>query len=173
MGEIDKAVKVTTTCCGDKVLDISPILADPKLFKEAENDMYQMYEREVFDIILTTKLSGTIFASTVASKVGRGMVVFTCIGKDKEGYIKKEIDGSHSKLTIGASENAIKGASKAVVIVDELTHGRDVKAAIEMAESLGVKVIKISSFVEDSAINARKTVLKGYPLESRLFTEDY
>ena len=49
----------------------------------------------------------------------------------------------------------------------------DVKAAIEMAESLGVKVIKISSFVEDSAANARKTVLKGYPLESRLFTEDY
>ncbi len=173
MGKIDEAVKITTTCCGDKVLDISPILADPELFGEAVNDVYQMYEREIFDIIITTKLSGTIFASAVAPKLGRGMVMFTCIGKDKEGYIKQEINGSHSKLTIGASEASFKKATKAAVIVDELTHGRDVKAAIEMAEKLGVSVIKVTGFVEDCEQNARKNVLKGYPVESRLFTEDY
>ena len=173
MGRIDEAVEVAVTCKGVKVVDISPILADPELFGEAVNDVYQMYEREIFDIIITTKLSGTIFASAVAHKLGKGMVMFNSICKNREGYIKQEIDGGHDRLIIGAFEASFKKGSKAVVIVDELTHGRDVKATIEMAEKLGVSVIKVTGFVEDCEQNARKNVLKGYPVESRLFTEDY
>ena len=37
----------------------------------------------------------------------------------------------------------------------------------------GAKVIKIGCFAEDSASGARKGALKGIPLESRVFTEDY
>ena len=62
---------------------------------------------------------------------------------------------------------------KAIVVVDELSHGRDVKGTIEMLESQSATVVKISGFVEDSNYNARKNVLRGYPIESRLFTEDY
>ena len=59
------------------------------------------------------------------------------------------------------------------MVVDQISHGRDIKAAINMVEKQGGTVIKVSGFVEVSEINARKKAIKGYPVESRLFTEDF
>ena len=61
------------------IIDISPILADPGLFAQACDDIYQMYEREVFDIIITTKLSGTVFAAALAARMGKGLIITTCV----------------------------------------------------------------------------------------------
>jgi hypothetical protein len=37
----------------------------------------------------------------------------------------------------------------------------------------GDYIIKVIGFVEVSEINARKKAIRGYPVESRLFTEDF
>ena len=72
-----------------------------------------------------------------------------------------------------ARDAAVKEGVKAVIVVDEISHGRDIRAAIDLVEKQGGKVIKISGFVEDCEENARKKVLRGCPVESRLFTEDF
>jgi len=138
------------------IIDISPILADPGLFAQACEDNYQMYEREVFDITIT-KLSGTLFAAALAARMGKGLIITTCV-KPTDGYLP---------------EGFIRKGTKAVVVVDQISHGRDIKAAINMVEKQGGTVIEVSGFVEVSEINARKKAIKGYPVESRLFTEDF
>ena len=172
MAALDEAVRVSQNCCGRKCLDISAILADPELFSQAREDMYQMYEREVFDIVVTTKLSGTVFASYLASRLNKGLVMVTCL-EPRDGFLTEDIEGRNHALTVGIPEGLVKKDTRAVIIVDEVTHGRDIKAAIDLVERQGGRVIKISAFVEDSEENARKKVFRGYPIESRLFTEDF
>ena len=172
MATLEGAVKVSQNCCGRKSLDVSAILANPGLFAQAREDMYQMYEREVFDIIVTTKLSGTIFASYLASRLDKGLVIVSCL-KPHSGFLTEDIEGKNHSLTVGMPEGLIKNGTRAVIVVDEVTHGRDIKAAIDMIEKQGGSVIKISAFVEDTEENARKKAFRGYPIESRLFTEDF
>ena len=102
------------------IIDISPILADPGLFAQACDDIYQMYEREVFDIIIT-KLTGTLFAAALAARMGKGLIITTCV-KPTDGYL---------------TEGFIGKGTKAVVVVDQISHGRDIKAAINMVEKQG------------------------------------
>ena len=74
MAMIDEAVII-----GDgehhRSIDIVPVTSDPVLFAEACNDMYQMFEREVFDTVIASESSGTLFASVVAEKTRSGVVV--------------------------------------------------------------------------------------------------
>lgn len=172
MAALEEAIKAVKNCCGVTSIDISPILADPGLFAQACEDIYQMYEREVFDIIITTKLSGTVFAAALARRMGKGLIITTCV-KPTDGYLTEEIEGNSSSFSVGMPEGFIGKGTKAVVVVDQISHGRDIKAAINMVEKQGGTVIKVSGFVEVSEINARKKAIKGYPVESRLFTEDF
>ncbi|MBO5547410.1 MAG: hypothetical protein J5920_01450, partial [Candidatus Methanomethylophilaceae archaeon] len=85
----------------------------------------------------------------------------------------EDIEGNSGSFSVGMPEGFIRKGTKAVVVVDQISHGRDIKAAINMVEKQGGTVIKVSGFVEVSEINARKKAIKGYPVESRLFTEDF
>ena len=78
MAALEEAIKAVKNCCGVTSIDISPILADPGLFAQACDDIYQMYEREVFDIIIT-KLTGTLFAAALAARMGKGLIITTCV----------------------------------------------------------------------------------------------
>ena len=131
MAALEEAIKAVKNCCGVTSIDISPILADPGLFAQALDDIYQMYEREVFDIIVTTKLSGCIFASALAQRMKKGFIMANCVSSETEGCICQQIEGRKSKLTLGIPEGAIQKGMKAIVVVDELSHGRDVKGTIE------------------------------------------
>jgi hypothetical protein len=51
--------------------------------------------------------------------------------------------------------------------------GADGKVTFKVDQPGDYIVIKVSGFVEVSEINARKKALRGYPVESRLFTEDF
>ena len=51
--------------------------------------------------------------------------------------------------------------------------GADGKVTFKVDQPGDYIVIKVSGFVEVFEINTRKKAIKGYPVESRLFTEDF
>ena len=135
MAALEEAIKAVKNCCGVTSIDISPILADPGLFAQACDDIYQMYEREVFDIIIT-KLTGTLFAAALAARMGKGLIITTCV-KPTDGYLTEDIEGNSGSFSVGMPEGFIRKGTKAVVVVDQISHGRDIKAAINMVEKQG------------------------------------
>ena len=154
-------------------IDLTGVLSDTAIFKQACHDMYEMFEREVFDIVIATDISGTVFASVVADRTDRGMAVVTASANIAPSDISCEYQGHHGTVKMRLDGSAVRPGMKAAVVCDVLRSGKDLRAVIDMLENKGVNVIKIGCFVEDSSYDARKTFLKGIPLESRVFTEDF
>ena len=169
MAMIDEAVII-----GDgehhRSIDIVPVTSDPVLFAEACNDMYQMFEREVFDTVIASESSGTLFASVVAEKTRSGVVV---AGSGRGSGIVREYENHHGSRAVRFPEGIVKSGTKVVIVADVLRSGKDIRAIIDIVEACGGIVVKLASFVEDSDFKARKTVLRGYPLQSRILTKDY
>lgn len=172
MAIIDDAIQIKKAD-GRCSIDITPVTSDPELFASACHDMYEMFEREVCDIIIATKVSGDIFASAVADRTHRGLAVATLSSGDPSKGMVCEYEGHHGTIRLRISDSAIRPGMRVGVVCDVLRSGKDLRAVIDMVEAKGAKVIKIGCFAEDSASGARKGALKGIPLESRVFTEDY
>ena len=166
---LDEAVSIERKDgrCG---IDITPVTSDAGLYAEACSFMYEMFEREVFDIVIADRVSGSVFASVVADRVHRGLAIASA---SSAGRLRCEYEGRHGKVTLSLPEGIVRPGMKVAIVCDVLRSGKDIKALIGMIEGAGAKVIKIGCFVEDSDHGARKGTLKGYPLESRIVTEDY
>ena len=171
MASVDDAIQIKKGS-GRCSIDITPVTSDPELFAAACHDMYEMFERELFDIMIATRISGDVFASVVADRTHRGIAVAALSSGDASEGMVCEYEGHHGivKLRLGP---VIAPGMKVAVMCDVLRSGKDLRAVIDMIEAKGAKVIKIGCFVEDSASGARKGTLTGIPLESRIYTEDY
>lgn len=152
--------------------DISPVFADAEAFRESAEYMYQMFERELFDIIVAVDSAGLVFASSVASRMGKPLAVVSsenhCLGK----YVSERIETRHGEKTFCMSADSVSGCRSAAVICDSLSYGKDVAAAVSLLGSLGCGVSKIGTFFEDRNFNARRKLLKGIPVDCMVDSDD-
>lgn len=169
---IDDSITIIRNDKGCQV-DLASVTAVPELFAQACKDMYEMFEREVFDVIVSSWISGSVFASSVADRTKRGVIVAKASCSDPDNALSCEYQGHHGTVKLSIPGGLIRKGMRVAIICDLLRGGKDIRALTDMIESQGAKVIKIGCFVEDSDYDARRAVLKGIPMESRVFTEDY
>ncbi len=152
-------------------IDVSAVMKDEKSFAEASEYMYGMFEREVFDVIICVDSAGTYFADAVSKRMNKKLV---CMWDDPKQCQQPVVSYSthHGEHRLTVPPGSLAGGQRAVIIADVLSHGKDIQAAVRIAEALNVKVIKIGVFTEDTGFNARKKLLKHIPLESMFLSED-
>jgi len=153
-------------------IDITPIFENPDAFSEACESMYQMFEREVFDTIVTVDTAGSIFASTVASRMKKPLVIAGNRDSMVREMVSEKIETHHGESYIRMPRGSISKGARVIIVSDSLTHGKDILAAVNMIKGMEGKVIKMGFFIEHSAFNARRKLLKGIPLESRIISSD-
>ncbi len=152
-------------------IDIKGVIENKEAFSEAAEYMYGMFEREVFDIVICVADAGSYFADYVSQKMGRKLI---CMweNKDQKEQPVATYRTHHREHMLAAAPGSLAKGQKAVIITDLLTHGKDVEAAVRIAKSQDVEIIKIGTFVEDTNFDARHKLLKGIPLESMFLSED-
>lgn len=129
--------------------DYSRVLFDRTLLKASCDELYNMFDREVFDFVIGVGgYTGQILASHVAVKMGRGFIPLSASDVCSPD-LKKAMDGK-----------------KAIIVGDSLTDGKIQKDAVDLVEGNGGTVVKIGSLSEIKEIKARKEVLRPYPVES-------
>ena len=152
-------------------IDVSAVIKDGKAFAEASDYIYGMFDREVFDVVICIDTAGSYFADAVAKRLCKKLVcMWDNPAQTQQPII--EYTTHHSSHRLTAPPGALSEGQRAVVIADVLSHGKDVQAAVRIAESQGVNVIKIGAFVEDKDFRARKKLLKGIPVECMFPSDD-
>ena len=106
----------------------------------------------------------------MAEKTKSGVVV---AGSGRGSGIVREYESHHGSSAVSFPDGIVKSGTKVVIVADVLRSGKDIRAIIDIVEACGGTVVKLASFVEDFDFKARKTVLRGYPLQSRILTKDY
>jgi len=141
--------------------DITPILKDPKLFKKVIDIFAKRYRDSGVTTIAAIESRGFIFGSALALKLGVAFIPIRKKGKLPYKTISATYGLEYGTDTIEMHEDALNAEDKVLILDDLAATGGTSKAAAELVEKLGAKVIGVAFVIELAFLNPRKK-LAGY-----------
>jgi adenine phosphoribosyltransferase len=141
--------------------DITPILNDPLLLKDAVALFADHRRGAVIHKIAAVEARGFIFGATLAVELGAGFVPVRKIGKLPHKTIEASYDLEYGSATLAVHEDAIQPGERVLIVDDLLATGGTAKATIKLIEQLGGTIVGADFLVELLFLNGRSK-LSGY-----------
>jgi adenine phosphoribosyltransferase len=145
--------------------DITPVIEDRKLFRCLIDQLAKPYLKKKIDMIVGIDARGFILAAALAYKLKTGLGIVRKIGKLPYKTIRKKYSLEYASNTLEMHQDTIKPGQKVLLVDDLLATGGTMKAAVDLVEELGGKVIGIEFFIDLKDLGGIKK-LKGYPVKS-------
>ena len=123
--------------------DVTSILQDPEGLKLSIHELMHLVEGVEFDVIAGTEARGFLFGMPLAYNKHKAFVPIRKKGKLPRETVSKEYSLEYGTATIEMHKDAIFPGQRVVLVDDLLATGGTMKAAAELVESLGGKVVKI------------------------------
>ena len=144
--------------------DITPLLAEPKIFKLTADELYLLVPKDV-DKVVGIEARGFIFGALLAERLNAGFVPVRKPGKlpYKVYEEKYELEYGWDALTMHV--DAIEPGEKVLIHDDVLATGGTALAAAKLVEKAGGKVVMMNFLIELSFLKGREK-LKDYPVTS-------
>lgn len=145
--------------------DVTSILQEADGLKLAIDELAGKLKGLEFDAIAGAESRGFIFGMPLAYLFHKPFIPIRKAGKLPCETVSKTYELEYGSATIEIHKDAISEGEKVVLIDDLIATGGTMKAATELVEELGGKVVKILFLLELAGLNGR-SVLEGYDVES-------
>ena len=135
--------------------DISPVIADPKLFSDLIDKIsgYSFFNDS--DAIVAIDARGFIFGSAIANNIKKPLVLARKI-KLPGKLIEGEYGLEYGKDTLSIQESAINSFNKFVIVDDLLATGGTAKCVYDILKTQQKEILALSVVVELSFKKALK-----------------
>jgi adenine phosphoribosyltransferase len=165
--EIEKAIRNVPDFPkpGIQFKDITPVLADPRLFSGAIELLTQKFKPGEVDAVVGIDARGFIFAAAAATHLHAGFVPVRKKGKLPYQTHEQDYALEYGHATVAIHVDALKPGARVLLIDDLLATGGTAAAAAELVGKLNAKILEISFLIELSFLHGRDK-LKGYPIRS-------
>ena len=150
---------------GIQFKDITPVLADPRLFSGCVDLLTEKFKPGAVDTVVGIDARGFIFAAAAALKLGAGFVPVRKKGKLPYQTHEQSYDLEYGSNTIAIHVDAVKPGSRVVLVDDLLATGGTSGAALSLLEKVGARVLEVSFFIELGFLKGRDK-LKGHHVRS-------
>lgn len=150
---------------GIQFKDITPLLADARLFAGSIDLLTEGIEPGSVDAVVGIDARGFIFASAAAVKLGAGFVPVRKHGKLPYQTIEQTYELEYGTNTVAIHVDALKPGSRVMLIDDLLATGGTAEAAVALVKKAGGEIRQISFLIELSFLNGREK-LRGCPVRS-------
>lgn len=166
-GEIERAIRNIPDFpkAGIQFKDITPVLADPRLFSGSIDLLIDGFKPGQVDAVVGIDARGFIFASAAAIRLEAGFVPVRKKGKLPYQTHEQEYDLEYGTATIAMHTDALKSGSRVLLIDDLLATGGTAAAAASLVKKLGAQILEISFLIELKFLNGRDR-LKGQKVRS-------
>ena len=141
--------------------DITPILADPALFKVAVDVLAARQAVHKANKIAAVESRGFLFAAAMAYQLKVGLVPIRKKGKLPYKTIEATYDLEYGSATLEVHEDAISKGDRVVLVDDLLATGGTALAAAGLIEKLGGTVVEVDFLIDLSFLHGRER-LKNY-----------
>ncbi len=145
--------------------DITPLLADPKAFRFAVDQMSGHYREAEIDLILGAEARGFVFGATMAYKLGTGFIPVRKPGKLPYTICSVSYSLEYGENILEMHIDAIDSGDKVLIVDDLAATGGTAKAKADLVEQRGGKVMGFCFLIELEFLNPRK-LLQGYDVFS-------
>lgn len=147
--------------------DITTLLKDPVGFRMTVDLLSDAFAGKKIDRVVGIEARGFIFAPALAYKLGAGFIPMRKSNKlpaptESVTYV---LEYGSDKLEI--HKDAIEPGHQVLIVDDLLATGGTAKAAIELVEKLGGKIVGVGFVIELEFLRGRER-LAGYPVVSLL-----
>jgi adenine phosphoribosyltransferase len=150
---------------GIQFKDITPILADARLFRGSIDLLTGRFEAGQVDAVVGIDARGFIFAAAAALKLGAGFIPVRKKGKLPHSTFEQEYDLEYGTATIAIHTDAFAAGGRVLLIDDLLATGGTAAAAARLVQKAGASIVEIAFLIELSALRGRDK-LKGLPVRS-------
>jgi len=146
--------------------DVSTLLRDPEGFRGAVDALVDHYAgRDDLDLIAAIEARGFLFASAMAYRLGTGIVPVRKPGKLPAATIRAEYSLEYGTNVLEMHQDAVQPGQRVLVVDDVLATGGSARAAIQLVERLGGKVIGVAFLAELTSLHGADK-LNGYDVFS-------
>jgi len=150
---------------GIQFKDITPVLADARLFAGSIELLTQNIKPGDVDAIVGIDARGFIFAAAAAIKLKAGFVPVRKKGKLPYKTFEEEYALEYGTATIAMHVDALKPGARVLLIDDLLATGGTAAAAVALVQKLGGQILGIRFLIELKSLDGREK-LKGHPVRS-------
>lgn len=150
---------------GIQFKDITPVLADARLFSGAIDLLTEKFSPGSVDAVVGIDARGFIFAAAAATKLHAGFVPVRKKGKLPFTTIEQEYSLEYGHATVAMHTDALKPGARVLIVDDLLATGGTAGAAAALVEKLGAKILEIGFLIELKFLNGREK-LKGHAIRS-------
>lgn len=147
--------------------DITPILADAKLFRESIALLCKTAGGQKIDKVVGIDARGFIFAAAVADRLGAGFVPIRKKGKLPWKTRQTAYALEYGEAIVELHEDAVKPGETVLLVDDLLATGGTAAAAVKLLDELGARISGISVLIELAFLQGR-TKLGTHPVHSIL-----
>lgn len=143
--------------------DITPVLRDPQLFREAVRLFVDRQRGRSIQRIAAIEARGFLFGAAIAHELGIGLVPIRKKGKLPYHAAEKTYELEYGTATIEVHRDAFEPGESVLIVDDLLATGGTALAAAQLVEELGARVIEIDFLIDLSFLNGRAR-LAPYPI---------
>lgn len=148
--------------------DITPVLADAQLLKEAIEGMAEIFDGQKVDKVIGIDARGFIFGAMIAQRLGAGFVPVR-----KKGKLPWKTRGVDYSLEYGTNSvemhlDAIAPGERVVLADDLLATGGTAGAALQLIRESGADLLGSVFFIELAFLCGREKLSDMGPIHSLL-----
>ena len=140
---------------GIQFKDITPLLADARLFSESIDLLIDGFKPGQVDAVVGIDARGFIFASAAALRLQAGFVPVRKKGKLPYKTHEQEYALEYGTSAIAMHVDALKPGNRVLLIDDLLATGGTAAAAASLVKKLGAEILEISFLIELKFLNGR------------------
>jgi adenine phosphoribosyltransferase len=150
---------------GIQFKDITPVLADARLFAGTIDLLTQNFVPGSVDAVVGIDARGFIFAAAAALKLQAGFVPVRKKGKLPHKTHEQDYALEYGTATVAMHIDALKPGARVLLIDDLLATGGTAAAAIALMKKLNAQILEVSFLIELKFLNGREK-LPGCPIRS-------
>ena len=143
---------------GIQFKDITPVLADPRLFAGCVDLLIDGFKPGEVDTVVGIDARGFIFAAAAALRLNAGFVPVRKKGKLPFDTHEQSYDLEYGSNTIAIHIDAVKPGSRVLLIDDLLATGGTAEAAAVLLQKLGANILEAAFFIELKELQGRARI---------------
>ncbi len=144
--------------------DITPLLADPKVFKMTTEELLKLVPQDI-DKVIGIEARGFFFATLLADRLNAGFIPIRKPGKLPFDTYEESYELEYGTDLLTMHIDAIDEGDKVLIHDDVLATGGTALAAAKLVERAGGKVVMLNFLIELAFLNGKEK-LKKYPVTS-------
>ena len=150
---------------GIQFKDITPVLADARLFAGAIDLLTADVAPGSVDAVVGIDARGFIFAAAAALKLKCGFVPVRKKGKLPFRCHEESYDLEYGSNTVAIHVDALSAGKRVILVDDLLATGGTAGAAISLIKKTGAQIVEVSFLIELDFLNGRAK-LPGQKIKS-------